>query len=357
MPRGKTMLRTSKNTSANIKNDDKKNDTQNHCRPSSKKKSSQQLVLSYTDQNRILLANLVKAYSILRYELSSAFLIGISIPIGYKSHFAFFGLNPLTLTEEQSKKHPTLLLHGACHNQGVWLYLAKALQNAHLGPLFTVNFSPVMPKKKSFDIIYNKIIEIQKIYREWNRESVSINLIGYSLGAALAYFINLDKNCWNFNTSGLPMLGLPPRIKNPNIHLVICIGSRIRPSISNIYEMVGEEDVLVPPVLDERLQSKGKQLTIECGHLSLIHSPILYDHIIQILSQNENIKSLSTPAMQKATMSKKDSSNENEFRVTQQKKYGCLHRFFSNSKYELRSSYAKKSKHLFEASTSSCRIL
>lgn len=294
-------------------------------------KSYQNLIEKYARENKTLKANLLIAYAILRYEFFYAFMIAITIPIGWKQSFNFFELNPLTLTKAQSQKRPTLLLHGVLHNQGIWLYLAKTLQSRDLGPIFTMNipFSITSIKnsiENSFYAIDKKIIAIQQLYLKWSAEPISINIVGYSAGALFAYFTSLDQTCWSFDsTSGFPW---PSRsmISNPNIHTVICIGSRLHPSMPNMYEIVGEEDILVPPLLDETLQNEGKQKTVRCGHLNLLFSTITIDHIFQILSRDKNIKSVSSE--NKNIIPKIDLKNEDRVEFIQQEKYNSSSSFF-----------------------------
>lgn len=348
------MFRVARGDSANLDKIKEKSETKKFLQPNSslKKKSYQELVVRYTTQKKILSADLIRAYCVLRYEFLSAFMIGITLPIGFKSNFNFFRLNPLVLTKEQSKKHPTLFLHGAFHNQGVWLYLAKALQSTDVGPLFTVNISSRKAcMKDSFNRVYEEINYIQKLYRNHGIESISVNIVGYSLGAVLAYFVSLDKSCWAFDY-GLPKITSSSWIMNPDIHTVVCIGNALRPLLSNMVEIVGEEDILSPPSIDETLKDSDKQLIIKCGHLNLIRSPILHAHIARILSQIENSKSSSEAIEHEHEVKGK---NESELRLTP-KKYDCLHRFFTNIKNKMSHSKVYQEKSPLKISTQSCII-
>ena len=65
---------------------------------------------------------------------------GLLTPLGFMGRFNLHSLNPESITEEQSKLRPILLIHGNYHHQGGWLPFAHTLEKGNnKRPVYTVN--------------------------------------------------------------------------------------------------------------------------------------------------------------------------------------------------------------------------
>ena len=311
----------SQSIEAHIRSYNKKEDDDKPKKSDLQKKIYQQQVCNYFKEKQVYKAAFIRIYSIFRYQFISALYVVLTVPLGLKSHFNFYGLNPLSLTKKQAEKHPTLLIHGRCHNQGVWIYLAKVLQNSDVGPLFTINISSNLSAhamEQSFQIIYQKIADIQQLYQPWTTTPIKVNIVGYSMGAIFAYFVNLDEKCWKIEpTSWFPERREPLTISQ-NVNKLIVIGSDIQPVMPNAYDIVGEEDILVPPSFNEDLRREGRQILIPAGHLNIVQSSIFFRRMENILSENEE-KISNTFLVEPHTLKAAKPVKENK---------GCFHRLF-----------------------------
>lgn len=110
---------------------------------------------------------------------------------------------------------------------------------------------------------------------------------------------------------------------------------------------------IIPPLFNETLQNKGKQIKIRCGHLNLLRSITTSNHIFRILSRDENIQSVSISFENTTIIPKKNIPVE--FNST--KKYHCLSRFFKSKKDKGEYSYPTESKSAASKPRLSCAIL
>lgn len=98
---------------------------------------------------------------------------------GKSEDFHFHGLNPKHVVKQEQPA--ILFLHGDRHNQSAALPLARYLENANIGAMFTVNLeyndeNPDAHREK----IVKKILKIKKIY---NQKELKLILAGHSKGA------------------------------------------------------------------------------------------------------------------------------------------------------------------------------
>lgn len=102
---------------------------------------------------------------------------------GKRKKFHFYGLNPTQLNREQLDKPAILFLHGQFHNQSGALPLAKQLQHASIGPVFTINlkYNEKHPEKHE-RLLQERIAEIKQLYEEGGRKNLDLILIGHSRG-------------------------------------------------------------------------------------------------------------------------------------------------------------------------------
>jgi len=132
------------------------------------------------------------ALGILLIEPHQMLKIGALILPGLQKKIHWFGLNPKKLTPEQSQTYPMLLIHGRCHNQGVWIPLAKAIQKSGLSnPVYTLNLSCNSNVESDILQIEKKLAEIKKQYEDLGVKEVPIDLLGYSAGGDSAYKVGV----------------------------------------------------------------------------------------------------------------------------------------------------------------------
>lgn len=206
--------------------------------------------------------------------------------LGWKRHFNFYNLNPTQITQEQAEKNPILLLHGNLHNQSAWLSLAKALQQANHGPLYTVNLFHGRLSMRDSEIINAKIEEIKQQYRLYGKEP-KIDLIGHSRGAVMAYYMGISPDSWKI--VGGRVIRTNGEIKQrKEIRKIIRLGYPttqedldIFGTNANVFDISGKKDILVrhcsnlPP-------SQCRE--IDCGHVGLLYSPAVHEQIIKWLN-------------------------------------------------------------------------
>jgi pimeloyl-ACP methyl ester carboxylesterase len=232
------------------------------------------------------------ALGILCVEPHHALKIGCFSCFGLKKKFNWHNLNPKEISQKQSEKTPLLLLHGQCHTQGVWISLAKAIQKAGIdNPVYTVNLKQGDFSEEDFQRIDDKIKEIQGQYQKYGKET-SVNLVGYSRGAALAYASGLEgTNRW---VKAGKIFFDPNSIPRESVDKIVLIGAPIsnrdfcnfgdflgdlkKSYNEKVYEITGNEDFLVP--LPSCLPAE-RQFTADCGHLGLPFSPAVQSKIIE----------------------------------------------------------------------------
>lgn len=216
--------------------------------------------------------------------LKAAFLM----PASWKSHFNFYNMNPLEITEEQSKKRPILLIHGNYHNQSAWLDFAKKLKNSHLGPVYTVNLPNGDVTKKDFEIVNKKIEQIKNQYAKFNIKDITIDLVGHSRGAYIAskvamdHFVEQESDIHSVITLGTPqdaeLMSIIKRMDNLNR-----LGGSSIPC-PEFYDITGSYDVLCdessPLDLDH-------QYIAETGHLGLLYCSQVHQQVIAWLDKKE----------------------------------------------------------------------
>jgi len=202
------------------------------------------------------------------------------LPLGWKRHFNFYHLNPKNITKEEAEKRPILLLHGNFHNQSAWIFFAKKLKGANLGPVYTLNLPSGSFSEEDRKRVNEKIAEIQGQYKKWGKENIQIDLVGHSRGAALARYMALAQDSWHFDKGGTFSFLHDRALKREEIGKVICIGCPAPAwhSVDYIYEITGEWDVFEQdPALLPR------QFKTNAGHLGLLYSPPAQAKVIEWL--------------------------------------------------------------------------
>lgn len=175
-------------------------------------------------------------------EFSPAFDSALVAPLGFMDHFHSFGANPSTLTDEQKKLTPILLLNGNYSHQATFEPLLCALKKAgNKRPVYTINLPPhtVDP-----NFILPKIRSIMQQYDSEN--DFEIDMVGHSMGAGL--------------------IGNFARARPEGIKLAqaITVGSPTLKNNDDALNITGTKDCLIPSIGD---------LEIETGHLGLLFHP------------------------------------------------------------------------------------
>lgn len=202
----------------------------------------------------------------------------------WKSHFNFYNMNPTTLTEEQLKKQPILLIHGNYHNQSGWLSLAKHLEASKLGPVFTANTLHGDISDADYDIIQRKIDEIKAQYHQHNIRNVKINVVGHSRGGCIAHqmawttLMEDGKRYWTRSEDIGKVIKIGSILAQEEIVSIEKCDPNFR---ERVYEITGKYDIL------SNAQSSlpaNRKVTVPSGHLGLLSSPETPQHVIQWLS-------------------------------------------------------------------------
>ncbi len=210
---------------------------------------------------------------------------GFLFPIGWKKQFNFHRLNPETLSAEQAKMKPILLIHGNYHNQSAWLSLAKKLKNAHVGPVYTINLPSGEITDRDCSILQQKITEIKAQYRRHTSEDIQLDIIGHSRGGFLAQetarLLAKQSATTQISCQGV----LPGKV----IALGSKIGSRdfvrvqsLDAGLSNrLYEINGSYDVSTRT--DPSSVLPANERTVPAGHIGLLTSNKAHEQIVQWL--------------------------------------------------------------------------
>lgn len=184
---------------------------------------------------------------------------GFLKPLGWKSHFDFYNLNPTTLTDEQKRQNPILLLNGDSHNQSAWLALAPKLPSTRA--VFTVNTLNGENDEENFLLIPKKMKEIASLFGR----DVKFDLVGHSNGGDVAH-----------------KLARRPATKDL-INKIILVGmvTKELPESPLVYEIVGKHDVILPTPSQ---RPPTHQKIIHCGHLGLLYNEESHNQILQWLN-------------------------------------------------------------------------
>lgn len=237
-----------------------------------KRKNAIRKFVQFLEKHRKPVAAMV--FGTLLMEPREALRAGFMTFSNWKKPFNFFGMNPLEITEEQSKKRPIVLLHGNYHDQSAWLSLAKSLKRHNLGPVYTVNLPNGSLSDLDFEILRKKIQEIKRQYTRFNNNGIKIDLIGHSRGGTLAQLF-----AWNQSPCH-------------DIGRVILIGSvvdqkkmdSIAPEdLQRLYEITGKDDILVT---DQSLCHGQNQEVVNVGHLGLLYAKETHHRVIQWLMRS-----------------------------------------------------------------------
>lgn len=211
--------------------------------------------------------------------------------------YQFHGLNPETLTDEESKKPAILFLHGQGHNQSGALPLAKELNSANISPVFTLNLYYDEKNPQTHEqLLRKRIHEIQTLYHEKGKQKVDLILVGHSRGGIEA----LNYICHE-----------PPQ-KNLRIKAVITIASRLADVPSSLrgcpsriksliqkimkekhkhhpilYHVVSNKDWVVP--LEAAISNKDNghcHIVTNRSHMAILYAKETHDKVIEYIRQN-----------------------------------------------------------------------
>lgn len=204
---------------------------------------------------------------------------------GIKNEFHPYGLNSHSITLEQAKKNPILLIHGAFHNQSGWMELAKKIQDSNLGPVYTVNLPSGWIGDKDFQILKMKTEEIQSHYQRHGIQVKKIDVVAHSRGGRVAERVVeqvIGSVTTSFSNDFKKTFPIGKIIKLGSILYPLQIGSQIIPikSPADAYEITGKYDIL------ERGKSQLSSthtFEVESGHLGLLYSDEAHQKIIDWL--------------------------------------------------------------------------
>lgn len=208
----------------------------------------------------------------------SAIKAACRFPFNWRNHFNYHDLNPKTLTIEQAKKHPILLIHGDFHNQSAWLTLAKKLKYAGLGPVYTINLPSGEVTQYDYALILQKITEIKAQYSQQGIKKIKVNIVGHSRGGYLAHH-----SAWSILSSKMSedhfgkIISLGSVLNNAELHSLKEHDSDFE---NKKFEITAAYDVLETAI---SLLPPQNQMIINTGHLGLLYSNDVHQRIIQLL--------------------------------------------------------------------------
>jgi hypothetical protein len=222
-------------------------------------------------------------------------------------------MNPTSITPEQAKKRPILLIPGA-HGTPQYSYsLAKSLAKANLGPVFSL-FTQDFYNLTNRDLIavIEKIKKIRQMYQQHGLEDVKVDIVGYSRGGKISSLFAVQEKYWDTVQSDFrnifkdrywdkeyspydydsdeEMRTVPAEWINENIGRCIQAGypvvkywqRRLPPAIlDKLYDIVADND---EHVRKKSLLSASHQLNVNCGHIGLKYSSKVHNKIIEWLS-------------------------------------------------------------------------
>lgn len=237
------------------------------------------------------------ALGILLIEPHQMLKIGALIVPGLRKEFQWFGLNPKKLTQEQSQTYPMLLIHGRCHNQGVWIPLAKAIQKSGLSnPVYTLNLSCDSNVESCILQIEKKLAEIKKQYNDLGVKDVPIDLLGYSAGGDSAYKVgvkphhhlyhetpfrfDIPSHCFNwYKKDGIGEILLlgEPASQRPSLFASVDLKNDYERSTIEIW---ASNDFLLP---FPSALPPSRQLRVETTHLGLPFSSDVHQNVIDFM--------------------------------------------------------------------------
>lgn len=116
-------------------------------------------------------------------EVSAAVRSGVKMALRGRRGEERRGLNPSHLTENQSTKTPTILLHGDFHNATAFYTLSERLREHNVGPLYVIEYSDL---EDGLIKTQSMIDTIRAQYGRWEVEDVRVNLVGHSMGGIVA---------------------------------------------------------------------------------------------------------------------------------------------------------------------------
>lgn len=131
------------------------------------------------------LYNLSMFFAVLLLDFNNALKIGFNSARGLKRNFHTRFLNPKTLSFQQARQEPILLIHGAAHTQGVWIPFSKRFhKDGGQNPLFTVNLPNGDVTMEDVKRIEDKVMEIRRLYSDAGAKPPKIHFVAYSRGGA-----------------------------------------------------------------------------------------------------------------------------------------------------------------------------
>lgn len=213
-----------------------------------------------------------------------------AFPLGSREPFQYYGLNPSGLSSNRVQSEPVLLLHGHGGNQACWLSLAKSLQNAGVGPVYTVN----MGVKGWESVLLEKIAHIQAQYGKHGKNTIRLNLIGHSLGAIRALQFVYSNSLKVQGVKVNKLISIAGRLKVTKTvmarlidHLVPIIEKGYRDLqermyLVDLYTVAAEWDMIVPhEAVFVNCDPSKQHYATNCGHLSVLYSPEVHRTIIE----------------------------------------------------------------------------
>lgn len=187
-------------------------------------------------------------------EFSCSLDSALVAPLGYMDQFHSFEANPKTLTDEQKRLTPILLLNGNYSHQGTFLPLLYTLKlSNNQRPVYTINLPPNTAEPA---FLISKIEAIKSQYGKANEDQLEMDLIGHSMGSDL-----IQNICSASNEEQTIQIRRAVTVGTPFFSQSIAN----KPKAS--FDIIGTKDCL-----DQResVLQEDHQIKIKTGHLGLL---------------------------------------------------------------------------------------
>lgn len=194
------------------------------------------------------------AITTLVYEFPHALASGVAAPLGFMEPFRIFNANPVSLTDEQKKLIPILLLNGNYSHQATFLPLLHAFdQSGNKRPIYTINIPP--NSVCDTDRVKEKVKSIKELYNKTDDTAFRIDMLGHSMGSGIIQVLSGQKT--DFKINRIVTVGAP-------------LSFASKEAFTQAFDVTGKKDLLVWTT--SRLDEKHSK-EIDTGHLGLLFHP------------------------------------------------------------------------------------
>lgn len=210
---------------------------------------------------------------------------------GLLEPFRLFNCNP-------SKIDPALpailLLHAFDSNQGEWIPLLSTLSQSGNFQVFSLNYR----YETAMEALTEKIESIRSLYFAAGAESVTLHLIGHSLGGIIASEYSFDESLWVPHTTVEKVITIASRLQNierpvelpyyaycyPILQRIDLLAEKLQARKVKLYTIAAENDWLLP--LECSLAGDECAVIPSCGHILVTQSPMTHAQVVEWITKS-----------------------------------------------------------------------